>query len=670
NIAVGSVANGGVFCVEGVGKIKKVVKFDGREIELTLDNVLHALHLDHNLISIRCLDQKGCTITFGGGTATFYGPGRMPFMHGTRHNHTMYKIDFIPRTTTTELEATTITAMPAQSNATPPPAGDNLILEATNMPSETAPVETVITATQTPEIAPDITTNAQTTCGTIPSIAAKEAQTPEDIYEMQMSGGEKVESRKGTEKRDNLRSLADLVDKATHGTVDACRNGWKTLDDEMTGVGYTRLRTKQSVQFRKVGDEIETVIGATYTDNTTGLSSTATSAMLAKKELGGWHKIKDPRKLKHILEICVECDKLNDTLTLSQDRHEIKDPRKLKHILEICVKCDRLNDTLMLLQDRHPKTVLELEPLNMMQCPPNYTITHDTYSDPDYTACLDQRCSAPGFAIIQTGGLTLWSSKSLLTLTTRTTKAEPTGMAHVAEKPMWTCTSLTEIKFSQAKPSSNLAYTSRDSTHVKRINARHHCIPKTRRGRRHTYHAHWHPQCQNIANLFTKPLPRQAHHTLHLPKSTESGFGWDDEKKIVTADANVWEALIKSHPPLKKWQKASFPLFDEMANLIEGTYATSGGVFQPGRDFTPKTDGSVSNSKDNIDPILRTSSTHSVGSTSQISNIITPANTTPPTPSAPALTSTAATSSLCKHNADDDEPTSGKTKLTGSQPPI
>ncbi|KAG6839331.1 hypothetical protein C0991_003529, partial [Blastosporella zonata] len=97
-----------------------------------------------------------------------------------------------------------------------------------------------------------------------------------------------------------------------------------------------------------------------------------------------------------------------------------------------------------------------------------------------------------------------------------------------------------------------------------------------------------------------------------------------------------------------------------MANLIEGTYATSGGVFQPGRDFTPKTDGSVSNSKDNIDPILRTSSTHSVGSTSQISNIITPANTTPPTPSAPALTSTAATSSLCKCNAEDDEPTSNK----------
>ncbi|KAG6857974.1 hypothetical protein C0991_004119, partial [Blastosporella zonata] len=112
------------------------------------------------------------------------------------------------------------------------------------MPSETAPVETVITATQTPEIAPDITTNApakpviklrQTTCGTIPSIAAKEAQTPEDIYETRMSGGEKVESRKGTEKRDDLRSLADLVDKATHGMVDACRNGWKTLDDEMTG---------------------------------------------------------------------------------------------------------------------------------------------------------------------------------------------------------------------------------------------------------------------------------------------------------------------------------------------------------------------------------------------------------------------------------------------------
>ncbi|KAG6848337.1 hypothetical protein C0991_000697, partial [Blastosporella zonata] len=110
DFAAGSVANGGVFRVAGMGKIRKVVSFGGQEVELTLDDVLHAPLLDHNLISIGCLDVKGCIITFGGGTATFYAPSGIPFMRGYRHNQTMYRIDFMPDTTMTKTEANTVGA--------------------------------------------------------------------------------------------------------------------------------------------------------------------------------------------------------------------------------------------------------------------------------------------------------------------------------------------------------------------------------------------------------------------------------------------------------------------------------------------------------------------------------------------------------------------------------
>ncbi|KAG6852019.1 hypothetical protein C0991_004079 [Blastosporella zonata] len=99
DIATGSVANGGAFRVEGMGRIRKMVSYRVREVKITLDNVLHAPHLDHNLISIGCLDLKGCTITFGGGTAIFYEPSGAPFMCGTRYNQTMYQVEFMPEAT-------------------------------------------------------------------------------------------------------------------------------------------------------------------------------------------------------------------------------------------------------------------------------------------------------------------------------------------------------------------------------------------------------------------------------------------------------------------------------------------------------------------------------------------------------------------------------------------
>ncbi|TFK38274.1 hypothetical protein BDQ12DRAFT_723607 [Crucibulum laeve] len=82
-----------------------------------------------------------------------------------------------------------------------------------------------------------------------------------------------------------------------------------------------------------------------------------------------------------------------------------------------------------------------------------------------------------------------------------------------------------------------------------------------------------------------------------------SGFGWDNIQNLVTANNNVWDSLLTVHPKLKKWCTISFPLFDEMADLIEGTYATGAGVYLPSHDFTPSDDDS-DREEDAIDPFL------------------------------------------------------------------
>jgi hypothetical protein len=58
---------------------------------------------------------------------------------------------------------------------------------------------------------------------------------------------------------------------------------------------------------------------------------------------------------------------------------------------------------------------------------------------------------------------------------------------------------------------------------------------------------------------------------------------------IAIADSD-W--LNQKQPKLKKWKKKAFPLYDEMFDLIEGTYVTGNGAFRAGRDFTPHTESS------------------------------------------------------------------------------
>ncbi|KAJ8747769.1 hypothetical protein K2173_011421 [Erythroxylum novogranatense] len=63
-----------------------------------------------------------------------------------------------------------------------------------------------------------------------------------------------------------------------------------------------------------------------------------------------------------------------------------------------------------------------------------------------------------------------------------------------------------------------------------------------------------------------KLLKKQYHAIYDARNSGEtSGFGWDDEKKCVTADIDVWSAYLKTHPDNSFMRNRSFPYYDKLA---------------------------------------------------------------------------------------------------------
>ncbi|KAI9991794.1 hypothetical protein PInf_017155 [Phytophthora infestans] len=53
-----------------------------------------------------------------------------------------------------------------------------------------------------------------------------------------------------------------------------------------------------------------------------------------------------------------------------------------------------------------------------------------------------------------------------------------------------------------------------------------------------------------------------------------SGFGWDDERHVVLLHDSVWDDYVKSHPKVVDYRRKAMSLFDDLRDLVEGTYAT------------------------------------------------------------------------------------------------
>ncbi|KAF8400520.1 hypothetical protein HHK36_013819 [Tetracentron sinense] len=82
----------------------------------------------------------------------------------------------------------------------------------------------------------------------------------------------------------------------------------------------------------------------------------------------------------------------------------------------------------------------------------------------------------------------------------------------------------------------------------------------------------WKPQTyQAVVNAIYEKLG------ISLNKE-QSGFGWDDTKKMVTADDSVWDEYLKSHSDARPYRTKSIPDFDSFSLIIANDSANGSGM--------------------------------------------------------------------------------------------
>ncbi|XP_057778464.1 uncharacterized protein At2g29880-like isoform X3 [Salvia miltiorrhiza] len=60
-----------------------------------------------------------------------------------------------------------------------------------------------------------------------------------------------------------------------------------------------------------------------------------------------------------------------------------------------------------------------------------------------------------------------------------------------------------------------------------------------------------------------------------------SGFGYDADKKCVTAEKDVWDAYIQSHPSHSAWRNKMFPFYDDLVIIFGKDRATGSNAENP-----------------------------------------------------------------------------------------
>ena len=141
----------------------------------------------------------------------------------------------------------------------------------------------------------------------------------------------------------------------------------------------------------------------------------------------------------------------------------------------------------------------------------------------DFAADTDTRKSISGGVFLQAGGPTCWSAKFQDTVSMSTTEAEYIALGKAGEQILWMYTALAEIGLGTPHPASlrgdnngsiAIAENKRNHNRVKHINVRHHFICSVvEEGK---IQVDYIPSSENLADMFTKPLPRPQHHKLFL----------------------------------------------------------------------------------------------------------------------------------------------------------
>jgi hypothetical protein len=157
----------------------------------------------------------------------------------------------------------------------------------------------------------------------------------------------------------------------------------------------------------------------------------------------------------------------------------------------------------------------------------NYRITYSKvegglkpigFVDADYAGDYDTRRSTSGYVFMMAGGPVSWSSHRQPTVALSTMEAEYMALTRSAQNALWIHNSLVEINLPQSLPATihcdntsaiALTQSTKGHTRAKHIDIWYHYIrERVADGDIKVTHI---PSSENIADIFTKPLPHVVH---------------------------------------------------------------------------------------------------------------------------------------------------------------
>ena len=368
----------------------------------------------------------------------------------------------------------------------------------------------------------------------------------------------------------------DYVCKLIHtiyGTMQGGHDWYETLSETFNNLGYTASRADPCVRFKKKDGSY--TITDTYTDDIFGASNDEAEAKRRKDEIGGVWEIKDVGENEYFLGMRVQQDTNLGTIRLSQRPYwELVVNRfNLEHItprntpLPTGINLDKsmspktdsekkemadkpyrsvlgsvmwgqlatrpdLSFSVSLLarfQDNpgieHWKALMHV--IGYIKNTLDYGITYSrdfdltphAFVDADYGGCKDTRRSTSGYVFMMAGGPVTWSSKRQATVALSTVEAEYVAMSRCAQQMVWMQNWLAEVEVDYSKPglirgdnrgAIALTKNTKDHGKVKHIDIRHHYIRELLQSGAITFEQV--PSLENLADLFTKSLPRDHHH--------------------------------------------------------------------------------------------------------------------------------------------------------------
>jgi hypothetical protein len=150
-----------------------------------------------------------------------------------------------------------------------------------------------------------------------------------------------------------------------------------------------------------------------------------------------------------------------------------------------------------------------------------FELTPTAFVDADYGGCKDTRRSTSGYVFMMAGAPVAWSSKRQATVALSTVEAEYVAMSRCAQQMVWMHSWLSEVDIKYSVPglikgdnrgAITLTKNTKDHGKIKHIDIRHHYIRELVQAGNIILEQV--PSADNLADLFTKPLPRDHHHRL------------------------------------------------------------------------------------------------------------------------------------------------------------